>query len=108
MERTVFKPEFQLDNGKKTSKLTGLEFWGMTDAIPESQKNVNVRFKVPRQGCNLLVGVVSLGEDGSPVNLLAMNGTSSSLNFRTVVNGFQSFSLGGFPFINENTGRLCL
>ena len=48
MERTVFKPEFQLGNGKKTNKLTGLEFSGMTDAIPEGQKNVNVRIKVPR------------------------------------------------------------
>ena len=46
--------------------------------------------------------------DGKPENLVGMNGTSNSLNFKTSVDGFHGFTYLDLPFSLINIGRLCL
>lgn len=54
--------------------------------------------------------MANVNEDDKLINLVAMNGTSSSLNLSAKVEGFQGFAFfnGNMPFTNENSGRLVL
>ena len=56
----------------------------------------------------MLVGIASLDSKGEIEAILAMNGTSNSINFKAKVDGFTGFRYRDFPFTMDNTGRLCL
>ena len=55
-----------------------------------------------------LTNLVKVDEVSKPESLIAMNGTSNSLNFRAKVDGYVDFTYEKVPFINENAGRLIL
>jgi hypothetical protein len=85
---------------------TGKRILAVTEPLPAAD-SISIKLSVPRQGSNLLVGVCNL-VNGKPENLVAMNGTSNSLNFSSKVDGLHGFSFQEAPFKLINTGRLCL
>lgn len=56
----------------------------------------------------MLIGVAGLSMAGEVENIVAMNGTSNSLNFKSKIDDMAGFKSKPWPFVNENEGRLLM
>ena len=89
---------FETRNGY-TRHLSGRSFSGLTNVLPAQElsylglSTFSSKIVVPRQESNLLVGLCNLVK-GKPENLVAMNGVSNILNFKsTLRKGKEGFAL---------------